>query len=209
MRSPSGCGRLWHYDVRGTQMCRAIAFVVALSLIPIWTFGVLPLIYLNGGPDKMIDNLPTWAPVVTATAAVVAATIAFRAFNVAKVNLATVVKNQKETTAKSIFRFREFLKLCVENPSLAYGRPKVDQRDEYEWFVAQFLWAAEEILEYAPTDWDRNLRLHVSYHRDFLENNQQFRDKDLPTYSTKLRTFLENTLRTLPSPDPLAPGARA
>ncbi|WP_143270208.1 hypothetical protein [Bradyrhizobium sp. Ghvi] len=160
----------------------------------------MPLVYLNGGPDKMIENIPTWAPVVTAIAAVTAATIAYRAFKIARDNLATVVKNQKETTAKSTFR--EFLKLCVEKPSLAYGRPAAGEEEKYEWFVAQFLWAAEEILEYAPDDWDRNLKLHISYHRDFLQNNRDFRNDDLPTYSTKLRTFLDATLRALPPPDP-------
>ncbi len=49
------------------------------------------------------------------------AVITYRAFAVARKNLDAVVKNQRETPAKNTFR--DFLKLCVENPKFAYGNP--------------------------------------------------------------------------------------
>src|SRR5262245_20979019 len=144
-------------------MRRAIWDLTPLILFAIWLYGVLPLIYLNGGPDQMIDKIPAWAPVLTAMAATCAAIIAYRAFAVARRQLSACVENQRETTAKT--NFREFLKLCAEYPDLARGTPTQANQAKYEWFVAHFLWAAEEILEYAPGPWLANLQLHVEYHR--------------------------------------------
>jgi hypothetical protein len=103
--------------------------------------------------------------------------------------------------------FREYLKLCVEHPDFAYGRSTENNREKYEWFVAHFLWAAEEILEYAPRDWEANLRLHVLYHRNYLQNDRQFRTEDWPTYTEKLRNFIDETLATLPPATPQQPQA--
>jgi hypothetical protein len=111
--------------------------------------------------------------------------------------LVTNRKNQRETTAKT--NFREFLKLCVDYPDFAYGIIlDAECRAKYEWFVSHFLWAAEEILEYAREDWEDNLRLHISYHRGYLQHDAEFRGEDFPTYTKKLRHFIDATLARLP-----------
>jgi hypothetical protein len=62
--------------------------------------------------------------------------------------------NQRETMAKATFR--EFLKLACEHPELAEGDYpaliKAGKKIKYEWFVGYFLWAVEEISEYAKKD---------------------------------------------------------
>jgi hypothetical protein len=154
----------------------------------IWLFAVLPL--YSGG---LIGMIPTWAPVVTATAATSAALIAYCAFTVARRNLTTIVKNQRETTAKNTFR--DFLKLCVDNPELAYGQPPQGKHEKYEWFVAHFLWAAEELLEFDPVSWRRNLLLHASYHKAFLRDDQQFRREDYHAYSPAVQALIDEAVR--------------
>jgi hypothetical protein len=89
-------------------------------------------------------DLAQIAPIFTAIIALVGVSLALK-------QLSLIRTNQRETTAKATFR--EFLKLGVQYPGPAYGKPNSDKQDEYEWFVAYFLWAAEEILEYSPKDW--------------------------------------------------------
>jgi hypothetical protein len=125
------------------------------------------------------------APVFTPIVALIAVLVAWR-------QLVLNRKNQRETTAKATFR--EFLKLCVQSPDLAYGKPNSGKQNEYEWFVGYFLWAAEEILEYSRKDWEANLRLHMTYHKDFLKNDQRFRNEDLPTYSAAVRALIDEVV---------------
>lgn len=171
----------------GSFMSREDAlFLMGLAAIPAWTFVALPLSY-DGAP--MVTIIQT---VVSLFAFVVA----FIALLVANQQLSLNRKNQRETTAKT--NFREFLKLCVEHPKFAWGDPNGKQ-EQYEWFVAHFLWAAEEILEFAPGEWKENLKLHINYHRNFLENDTQFQRQDLPTYTPRLRDFLHETLQDSPT----------
>jgi hypothetical protein len=127
--------------------------------------------------------------------------VAFAAFLVASVGLVVARrqlilnrKNQRETTAKATFR--EFLKLCVQHPDLAYGKPPPNKQEEYEWFVAYLLWAAEEILEFSPDDWNKNLHLHLNYHKDFLKNNKRFCDEDYPCYSSAAQSLVDSVRAT-------------
>jgi hypothetical protein len=101
----------------------------------------------------------TVMPIFTPFIALVAVWVAYRQLSLNR-------KNQRETTAKATFR--EFLKLCVQRPNLAYGKPNPGEQDEYEWFIGYFLWAAEEILEYSGKNWESNLRLHATYHKDWI-----------------------------------------
>lgn len=161
-------------------MSREDAIVLpCLSAVPIWTFGILPLHHEG-----------------TSMLSIVSFVVSLLAMAGTLANAWINRKNQRETTAKN--NFREFLKLCVANPKFAYGDPD-GRQGEYEWFVAHFLWAAEEILEFAPRDWEENLKLHVGYHRSFLQTDARFQREDLPTYTPKLRRFLERTLRDLPT----------
>jgi hypothetical protein len=129
----------------------------------------------------MWDHLRDWAQIAPLLTPVVALIAVIFAWLQLRLNRA----NQRETTAKATFR--EFLKICVQNPDLAYGKSSPDKQNEYEWFVAYFLWATEEILEYSHKDWEANLRLHMTYHKDFLRNNQRFHIEDFPTYSTAVQ----------------------
>jgi hypothetical protein len=161
--------------------------------LAIWLFVVLPIIYL---PSDRFGELPGKAPILTSLAASCAAVIALAALLIARGQLILNRENQRETTAKT--NFREFLKLCVEYPDFAYGRIiTIDDRPKYEWFVAQFLWAAEEILEYAPALWEENLRLHISYHGGYLKYDHQFRTQDFETYSPNLKTFVDEAIVNL------------
>src|ERR1700678_882765 len=117
----------------------------------------------------MTGSIPTWAPVGTLVVITFGAVVAL-------LNLRNVIKNQRETTAKNTFR--DFLKLCIEHPDLAYGHPPADKKENYEWFVAYFLWAAEEILKYSAKDWRSNLLLNASYHRAYLKDDERFRRED-------------------------------
>jgi hypothetical protein len=171
-------------------MCRTILNITPLILFAIWLFGALPLIYLYGGPDEMIKELPSWAiwaPILAAVAATGSATVAYLALRVNR-------QNQRETTAKT--NFREFLKLCVEYPDLARGTPTEENGAKYEWFVAHFLWATEEILKYEPEPWRENLELYVEYHGKYFENDKDFRTKDFKTYTKELQDFL---IKIIPS----------
>ncbi len=161
-------------------------FLLGLAAIPAWAFVALPLSY-DGAPMMTI---------VQTVVSLFAFAVAFIALLVASEQLSLNRKNQRETTAKT--NFREFLKLCVEYPKFAYGDPD-GQQDKYEWFVAHFLWAAEEILEFAPQEWKENLKLHVGYHRNFLQTDPRFLREDLPTYTPKLQDFLSDTLARPPT----------
>lgn len=171
----------------GSLMSREDAFfLTGLAAIPAWAFVALPLSY-DGAP--MVTIIQT-------VVSLFAFAVALIALLVANQQLSLNRKNQRETTAKT--NFREFLKLCVEYPKFAWGDPD-GQQDRYEWFVAHFLWAAEEILEFAPREWKQNLKLHINYHRNFLENNTRFQREDLLTYTPMLQAFLRETLQDPPT----------
>src|ERR1700722_15778565 len=65
------------------------------------------------------------APGLTPVVAFIAVLVAWR-------QLALNRTNQRETTAKATFR--EFLKLCVQYPDFADGKPPSDKHDDYAWF---------------------------------------------------------------------------
>ena len=141
----------------------------------------------------MWDCTRDWAQIAPGITPIVA----FVGLGLAVWQLRLIRTNQRETTAKATFR--EFLKLCVQSPGLAYGKPDAGKQDEYEWFVGYFLWAAEEILKYSRKDWEANLRLHMTYHKDYLKNDQRFRNEDFPTYSAAVRALIEEVVGPIPS----------
>jgi hypothetical protein len=165
--------------------------LIAIVAFAAWLLIGLPLIYLpSARTNELVAAAPKVAPVMTALVALAALLVASRQLRLNRLN-------QRETTAKSIFR--EFLNLCIEYPDLARGRPTDANKARYDWFVHQFLWAAEEFLEFDDSDWRDNLRLHVAYHEHFLRTDQEFLSKDLQTYKPKLRSFLKWALDSLPA----------
>jgi hypothetical protein len=169
--------------------------LISIIAFAIWLYVVLPLIYLSSDfPNEIVR----FAPVVTAASAICAVSIASFAFFVARRQLLLNRQHQRENTAKT--SFREFLKLCVDLPEFANGNA-VGNQVRYEWFVAHFLWAAEEILEFDPVTWEKNLQLYVRYHQHYLRDDKRFRTEDFLTYTPKLRNFIDSTLANLPIGD--------
>jgi hypothetical protein len=132
------------------------------------------------------------APSLTPFVALIAVGVAWR-------QLALNRANQRETTAKAIFR--EYLRLAVENSDLAEGDyqalVKKEKSREYEWFVGYFLWAAEEILDYAPKDaiWQFNLQLNAKNHREYFMNNKKFREVEINGYKPNVRALIERVIQ--------------
>jgi hypothetical protein len=133
----------------------------------------------------------TLAPLFSSLFSFCTALIALVALFIARGQLKANRDNHRETTAKATFR--EFLKLCVQHPDLAYGQPSQDKRDEYEWFVASFLYAAEELFEFSD-GWRDNLKLHARYHKVFLATDEDFRSHDYATYSKKVQALVDEVV---------------
>jgi hypothetical protein len=107
--------------------------------------------------------------------------------------------NQRETTAKGIFR--EYLKLAFENPQFAepnYQELKKDSEtfSRYSWFVAYLLWSSEEIMRFATKKdlWEKNIQLNVNYHREYFINDDNFKKNDLPTYEPSVRKLVQTAI---------------
>jgi hypothetical protein len=147
----------------------------------------------------MYELLKSWsqiAPAFTFIAAVIAVFVAWRQFALNRAN-------QRETTAKAIFR--EYLKLAFENPDLAAGDYQSlppAKREQYEWFVGYFLWAAEEILDYAKNDptWEINLELNAKRHLEYFRNDKRFNEIELRGYRANVRNLIERVIWQSPEP---------
>lgn len=136
-------------------------------------------------------NAVWWAqPLVTLVVGLAALVVAWRQLTLNR-------NNQRETTAKATFR--EFLKLAVEYPELAEGdyQSLVQQgkKNKYEWFVGYFLWAAEEVLEYAKKDqtWNYNLKMVAGRHHEYFKTPDF--QAELPGYRTQIKLLVEHVLQ--------------
>jgi len=128
------------------------------------------------------------APIITALVAVGGVSIAI-------CQLRSNQKNQRESTAKSIFR--EYLRLAFEHSDLAkpnYQKLAAQDRlEEYSWFVAHLLWACEEMLQYPKGElWKKNLQRNVDLHREYFINNSDFKEKDFPLYDPSVQELVRN-----------------
>jgi hypothetical protein len=137
---------------------------------------------------------PSIAPCVTLLAAIAAALFAWWQLRVNRYN-------QRETTAKNIFR--EYLKLTIEYPHFALGnyrKHKGIERERYKWFVANFLWGAEEIMSFAGDDniWKHNLQIHADPHRDYFVGDSNFMAVDYFGYSRDVQTLVDDAINQEP-----------
>jgi hypothetical protein len=173
-----------------------VTVLTCLSAVPVWAFVVLPLYY---GGVPMVTIIPIVISMFALGVAFFGVWVAREQLSLNRTSqnnqLELNRRNQRETTAKT--NFREFLKLCVDYPDLANGKPSEENGATYSWFVAHFLWAAEEILEFSPEPWVSNLELHVAYHKDYFDTDTEFRTKDFRTYTDKLRDFLMERVPSL------------
>jgi hypothetical protein len=131
------------------------------------------------------------APIITALVAVGGVSIAI-------CQLRSNQKNQRESTAKSIFR--EYLRLAFEHSDLAkpnYQKLAAQDRlEEYSWFVAHLLWACEEMLQYPKDElWKKNLQRNVDLHREYFINNSDFKEKDFPLYDPSVQELVRSGCR--------------
>lgn len=150
---------------------------------------------------RWAEIAPGFTPVVTVIAAAVAAGIALQQLRLNR-------ENQRETTAKNVLR--EYLKLTIDYPMFAAGKfdkASEEEREKYKWFVANFLWAAEEILSFAKDDavWRDNLQLHANPHREFFVD-PTFMKEDFVVYSRDVQLLIQNAinqdrLRTFTTPE--------
>jgi len=105
---------------------------------------------------------------------------------------------QRENTAKGIYR--DYLKMATDNPVMADGDlkeiAKLELNKKYKWFVSYFLWACEEVIEFAPDDeaWRTDLDRQLSYHRAYL-TSAEFINDELPFYSDGLKSLISNLSR--------------
>jgi hypothetical protein len=140
-----------------------------------------------------MKNPETISGVVTATVAVLALIIAI-------VQIWTSKKSQRIATAKAIYR--EYLKLCFDNPDFSYRRtqPK-DSGDKlfekYAWFVSNMLFSCEEIYLHFPYDekWKNAIILQCSYHSTYL-NSEYFKKTDeMNTYSERFVELVDESIK--------------
>jgi hypothetical protein len=131
------------------------------------------------------------APIITAL-------VAAGGVSVAIGQLRSNQKNQRESTAKSVFR--EYLRLAFEHSDLAEPdyqklRAQPDKYKKYSWFVAHLLWACEEILRYEKGEiWKENLQRNVDYHREYFINDSEFNEKDFRLYDSSVQELVQNAM---------------
>jgi hypothetical protein len=133
----------------------------------------------------MLEALRTLAQIATPIVAAVAVFVAW-------VQLRRNRTNQRETTAKGIWR--EYLRLALEYPEFARGNFQTSDKPRYEWFVNYLLWGSEEILEFDPT-WEANVRANLGYHHRFFQDDTNFRNTDLILYSQKIQKLVAEVTR--------------
>ena len=85
-------------------------------------------------------------------------------------------KDSRRATAYATYQ--EYLKLCFENPTLAYGKQsEIIQNNKttpkYPWFVSQMLFAFEQILETDKSDeqWLVSIESQLERHAWYLKNS--------------------------------------
>ena len=127
---------------------------------------------MEPSPHSFIEALAFVASIVTAMVALLALVLAWHQLRVTR-------REGRLTLAKTIYR--EYLVMAMDNPmfssaSYPLENPTMhtfwsdaDARERYEFYVAHFLFAAEEILALTnlPT-WRDAMQLHLQYHSLYL-----------------------------------------
>ncbi|WP_107947349.1 hypothetical protein [Shewanella baltica] len=111
-----------------------------------------------------------WANIVMAVVAVLALLFARK-------QLESASKDSKRATAYSAYA--DYLKLCIENESLARGveieiTRNDDNYSKYRWFVANMLFAFEQVLEACNDDttWQETIRHQLKRHKWHLDKSR-------------------------------------
>jgi uncharacterized membrane protein YccC len=133
----------------------------------------------------------SWANIIACVVAIVAAFFAYRQWTSSK-------EEARRATAYSAYS--KFLELCQQSPDFAYADEqviKVNQKDyiQYRWFVAQMLFAFEQILDVLPNDeeWKVTIRNQLTKHVWHLKNSGSVKRKE---WSRSLQVLIEAEIAT-------------
>jgi hypothetical protein len=137
----------------------------------------------------MCELLKQWgqiAPGITFFVVLLGVVVAWRQLHLNRTN-------QRETTAKTIFR--EYLKFAFDNPRFAAGDYEEGSVEKYRWFVGYFLWAYEEMFAFAKHDraWMVNLQMQAKAHRRLFTDDEIFRN-ELPGYTADAQKLVDDVI---------------
>lgn len=108
--------------------------------------------------------------------------------------------------------YEKFLDVAIEHPEFIPGywsRPDltVKNRNEYRWFMARFLWAAEQALLRVSwrrrKEWKQAIRVMLREHADFIAAPEA-RD-EVDCYYGPLRKLILEVVNDAPAPGHLPP----
>jgi hypothetical protein len=132
----------------------------------------------------------SWANIGTFIIATVAAVFAYKQWASSK-------EEARRATAYSAYS--KFLELCQQSPDLAYGDEqliKANQKDyiQYRWFIAQMLFAFEQILDVLPNDdeWKTSIRNQLKKHAWHLRKSSSIKRKE---WNKPLQALIEEVIR--------------
>jgi hypothetical protein len=127
---------------------------------------------------------------ITAAGTLVTAVVAVAAFILAKKQLESGRALRDETDAQD--SFRDYLRVAVEHPTLASGKPAPEDEAKYRWFVTYMLAALEKIQDALPGDaeWEKTIVEAISHHAPYLQDKGRFGRTEFATYDPKLQKLL-------------------
>ncbi|MGQ6251068.1 hypothetical protein ACUNF8_25035 [Serratia sp. IR-2025] len=104
--------------------------------------------------------------------------------------------NKREARRATAYNtYQEYLRLCFDNPKLAYGKEneirKFDGIDiKYPWFISQMLFAFEQILENDMCDpeWETSIKSQLLRHSWYLKNSKSANRNE---WNIKLKSIIK------------------
>lgn len=112
----------------------------------------------------------------TGWANIVIAVVAVLALLFARIQLKSAREDNKRATAYGAYS--DYLKLCIENESFARGveveiTRNEDDYSKYRWFVANMLFAFEQVLEACKDDttWQETIKHQLKRHKWHLDKS--------------------------------------
>lgn len=109
-------------------------------------------------------------------------------------------KFHKEDRARNAYA--SFMKLALEHPEFFPGcweTVKTDKalKNKFEWYIAHFLWASEDIMLHDPTDrygYVDGIKDTIREHAEYF-SSKEFEDKERGGYCSSLQILIELTIR--------------
>jgi len=128
--------------------------------------------------------------IITAAVAVIALLIAWR-------QLWGSRKESRRATAYAAYS--KFLELCEQNPNFAYAKEVAIKADsnkhiKYRWFVAQMLFAFEQILDVLPNDekWNTTITNQLQKHCWHLKDSGSVKREE---WNRPLQDLIEDVIK--------------